>query len=219
MSTCLKRAIDLVAAGAGLLILWPVRLVVAVVILVCEGAPVLFRQMRPGWKEKPFELLKFRTMRDTLGPDGEPLPDGERLTGVGRFIRKLSLDELPQLWNVLWGDMSLVGPRPLLMEYLDRYNDEQRRRHDVRPGITGGAQVNGRNLVDWPERFRMDVWYVDNWSLGLDLKILWMTFLTVLKREGISAAGAATMGKFMGNHPGPTAEEGSADSADDADSE
>jgi len=162
------------------------------------GSPVFFRQVRPGRHGKPFEMVKFRTMTDERGPDGELLPDAVRLTPFGRFLRASSLDELPELWNVLKGDMSLVGPRPLLMEYLPLYSPEQARRHEVRPGITGWAQVNGRNAIAWEDKFRLDVWYVDNQSLWLDLRILWLTVRKVLVREGISAAGEATMSKFTG---------------------
>jgi lipopolysaccharide/colanic/teichoic acid biosynthesis glycosyltransferase len=162
------------------------------------GRPVLFRQRRPGRFQKPFELLKFRTMADARDSNGKLLPDADRLTRVGRLLRATSVDELPQLWNVLRGDMSLVGPRPLLMEYLPRYTPEQRRRHEVLPGITGWAQINGRNAIDWEEKFSMDTWYVDHWSLWLDVKILCGTALRVLKREGISSQDCSTMPEFMG---------------------
>lgn len=163
------------------------------------GLPVVFRQVRPGFQGRPFEMIKFRTMTDERGPDGELLPDAARLTPFGRFLRSTSLDELPELWNVLKGDMSLVGPRPLLMEYLPLYTSEQARRHEVRPGITGWAQVNGRNALSWEDKFKLDVWYVDNRTLWLDIKILWLTVRKVLVREGISGAGEATMGKFTGS--------------------
>jgi lipopolysaccharide/colanic/teichoic acid biosynthesis glycosyltransferase len=195
----LKRAFDVVAAGAGLLLLSPLLLVVGGVVRVTLGTPVLFRQVRPGLRGRPFTLYKFRTMRDATGPDGAPRPDAERLGRVGRFLRSTSLDELPELLNVLRGDMSLVGPRPLLMEYLPRYSAEQARRHDVRPGLTGWAQVNGRNAVPWEEKFRMDVWYVDHRSFGLDLRILARTVGKVFRREGISQAGEATAAPFTGN--------------------
>lgn len=162
------------------------------------GSPVLFRQERPGLAGKPFVMIKFRTMTDARGPDGTPLSDGERITRFGHFLRATSIDELPELWNVLKGDMSLVGPRPLLMEYLPLYSPEQRRRHEVRPGVTGWAQVCGRNSLTWDEKFAADVWYVDNRSFGLDLRILWLTAKTVLRREGISAANDATMPRFTG---------------------
>ena len=162
------------------------------------GSPVLFRQTRPGVHGKPFQMTKFRTMRDAIDADGRPLPDAKRLTKFGRFLRSSSLDELPELWNVLKGDMSLVGPRPLLMDYLPLYSAEQARRHEVLPGVTGWAQINGRNAISWDEKFSLDVWYVDNRNLWLDLKILWFTIRKVFKREGISSAGEATMSKFEG---------------------
>ena len=165
------------------------------------GSPVFFRQTRPGLHGRPFEMVKFRTMTDVRGPDGQLLPDAVRLTAFGRFLRATSLDELPELWNVLKGDMSLVGPRPLLMEYLPLYSPEQARRHDVRPGITGWAQVNGRNALSWEEKFKLDGWYVDHRSLWLDIRILWLTVRKVLVREGINADGEATMSKFTGGKP------------------
>ena len=164
-------------------------------------SPVFFTQMRPGLQGKPFLMVKFRTMTDARGPDGALLPDADRLTPFGRFLRATSLDELPELWNVLKGDMSLVGPRPLLMEYLPLYSPGQARRHEVRPGITGWAQVNGRNAIGWEDKFTLDVWYVDHRSLWLDIKILWLTVKKVLVREGISADGEATMGRFTGSKP------------------
>ncbi|QRK09324.1 sugar transferase [Archangium violaceum] len=197
----LKQCIDRLAATAGLVCLAPVMAATALAIRATMGGPVLFRQVRPGRGGRTFQLVKFRTMLDAKDADGNPLPDEQRLTRVGRFLRATSLDELPQLWNVLRGDMSLVGPRPLLVEYLPRYSAEQARRHDVLPGITGWAQVNGRNALGWEERFRLDVWYVDNWSLALDAKILAMTLLRVVQRQGISHAGDATMFKFLGNEP------------------
>jgi lipopolysaccharide/colanic/teichoic acid biosynthesis glycosyltransferase len=200
----LKRCMDLLAAGVGLLCLAPVMAVTALVIRATMGGPVLFRQVRPGRGGRPFELVKFRTMLEATDAEGHPLPDEQRLTRVGRLLRAASLDELPQLWNVLRGDMSLVGPRPLLVEYLPRYSAEQARRHDVLPGITGWAQVNGRNALGWPERFRLDVWYVDHWSIALDVKILLLTLLRVLQREGISHEGSATMFKFLGNETQPS---------------
>jgi lipopolysaccharide/colanic/teichoic acid biosynthesis glycosyltransferase len=171
--------------------------------LVCRklGSPVFFRQLRPGMHGKPFEIVKFRTMTDECAADGELLPDGQRLTPFGRFLRASSLDELPELWNVLKGDMSLVGPRPLLMEYLPLYTPDQARRHEVRPGITGWAQVNGRNAISWEDKFALDVWYVDHRSWWLDMKILWLTVRKVLLRDGISAAGEATMTRFTGSNP------------------
>ena len=196
-----KRLIDILGAFVALVLFAPVIAVLVVLIRRDLGAPVLFRQKRPGLHGTPFEMIKFRTMRDAIGADGEPLPDGERLTAFGRFLRAASLDELPELWNVLKGEMSLVGPRPLLMEYLPLYSPEQARRHEVRPGVTGWAQVNGRNALTWEEKFALDVWYVDNRSLALDLRIIWLTLRKVLKREGINAAGEATMTKFTGSAP------------------
>jgi lipopolysaccharide/colanic/teichoic acid biosynthesis glycosyltransferase len=194
-----KRGIDRSAAAVGLLVTAPVMAATAVAVRASMGSPVLFRQKRPGLRGEIFEVVKFRTMRDANGPDGRPLPDEKRLTRVGNFLRQTSLDELPQLWNVLRGDISLVGPRPLLVRYLARYSSEEMRRHDVLPGITGWAQVNGRNAVTWDERFRDDLWYVDHWSLALDAKILAMTALKVLRRDGISREGHATMPEFMGH--------------------
>lgn len=193
-----KRAFDVVAAGAGLIVLAPVLLGLAIAIRLKLGSPVLFRQTRPGYKGRPFTIYKFRTMLDLQGPDGRPRPDAERLTRFGRILRATSLDELPELVNVLKGDMSIVGPRPLIMEYLPRYTPEQARRMDVLPGITGLAQVSGRNAVSWEERFRLDVEYVDTWSFALDLRILWRTVRAVLVREGIAAEGHATMPPFLG---------------------
>jgi lipopolysaccharide/colanic/teichoic acid biosynthesis glycosyltransferase len=195
----MKRIIDILGAGLGLLLLSPVLAIVAYKIRREMGSPVLFRQTRPGRHGKPFQMVKFRTMRDAVDTDGRPLPDAERLTKLGQFLRSSSLDELPELWNVLRGEMSLVGPRPLLMEYLPLYSPEQARRHEMRPGVTGWAQVNGRNTISWDEKFALDVWYVDNRSLWLDLKIIWLTIRKVIKRDGISAVGEATMSKFTGN--------------------
>lgn len=193
-----KRAFDLLGAAIGLIVFSPILIVISLMIRRQMGSPVLFRQSRPGMHGKPFQMIKFRTMRDAIDADGRQLPDAERLTKLGRFLRSSSLDELPELWNVLKGEMSLVGPRPLLMEYLPLYSPEQARRHEVRPGVTGWAQVNGRNAISWDEKFALDVWYVDNQSLWLDLKIIWLTIRKVVKREGISAAGEATMPKFEG---------------------
>ncbi len=195
----MKRLFDITAAFAALLLLalplalltWQVRRKL--------GSPAFFRQVRPGMHGQPFEMVKFRTMTDARGPDGALLPDADRLTPFGRFLRASSLDELPELWNVLKGDMSLVGPRPLLMEYLPLYSPQQARRHEVRPGITGWAQVNGRNAISWDDKFKLDVWYVDHRSLWLDLRILWMTVRKVLVRDGISAEGQATVEYFRGN--------------------
>lgn len=194
-----KRFFDILFGVSLLPLLTPALLTILVLVRCNLGTPVLFRQTRPGLHGQPFNMVKFRTMTDARDAAGNLLPDAERLTRFGRFLRSTSLDELPELFNVLKGDMSLVGPRPLLMEYLPLYSDTQRRRHEVRPGITGWAQVNGRNAVGWEERFRLDVWYVDNQSLWLDLRILWMTVKKVLVREGISAKGEATMAKFTGN--------------------
>jgi sugar transferase EpsL len=194
-----KNLIDRSLAGIGLVILSPLMLVFAGLIRVRMGKPVLFRQLRIGHREKVFTFLKFRTMTDVRDQTGQLLADEQRLTALGRFLRSSSLDELPQLWNVLKGDMSLVGPRPLLPEYLPRYTAFQRRRHEVRPGITGWVQVNGRNSLTWEQKFELDVWYVDHRSLWLDARILWMTVLQVLRREGISQAGHATMPEFMGS--------------------
>lgn len=195
----MKRAFDLVCAAVLLIVLALPMAAIAVMVRVQMGSPVLFRQQRPGRRGELFEMIKFRTMRDAFGKDGRPLPDGDRLTQFGRFLRASSLDELPEFWNVLKGDMSLVGPRPLLPEYLPLYSDEQARRHEVRPGLTGLAQVNGRNALSWPEKFALDVWYVEHRTMWLDLKILWLTMLKVMRRDGVSAAGEATMPRFMGN--------------------
>lgn len=194
-----KRIMDILVASAALMLLAPPLLLLSVLVRISFGSPVLFRQVRPGLHGRPFMMVKFRTMTDERGEDGELLPDAQRLTAFGRFLRASSLDELPELWNVLRGEMSLVGPRPLLMEYLPLYSPEQARRHEVRPGITGWAQVNGRNAVSWEERFKLDVWYVDHSSLWLDLRILWLTVRKVIVREGISAQGEATMPRFTGN--------------------
>ena len=193
-----KRLFDLTATIFGLLLIWPVVLLLALLVRFKLGAPVLFCQQRPGLHGQPFMMYKFRTMTDELDTNGNLLPDADRLTGFGRFLRSSSLDELPELINVLKGDMSLVGPRPLLMEYLPLYSPDQSRRHEVRPGITGWAQVNGRNAIGWEEKFRLDVWYVENQSLLLDIRILWMTMEKVFKRDGISQEGEATMSKFTG---------------------
>lgn len=195
----MKRILDIMVALAGLILLLPVFFVVAFLVRLKLGGGILFRQVRPGLHGRPFQMIKFRTMRDAIGSDGQPLPDVERITPFGRFLRSTSLDELPELWNVLKGDMSLVGPRPLLMEYLPLYSPEQARRHEVRPGITGWAQVNGRNAISWEEKFKLDVWYVDNHNLWLDIKILYLTVRKVFARDGISAEGEATMPKFTGN--------------------
>ncbi|MGB3290153.1 MAG: sugar transferase [Burkholderiaceae bacterium] len=193
-----KRAMDMILAGVALLVLSPLWLVVAGCVRGKLGSPILFCQMRPGLHGKPFKMIKFRTMRDAMDEHGHILSDAERLTPFGRLLRSTSLDELPGLWNVLKGDMSLVGPRPLLMEYLPLYSSEQARRHEVRPGVTGWAQVNGRNAISWEEKFALDVWYVDNRSVWLDMWILFLTVKKVLFRDGISADGEATMPKFKG---------------------
>lgn len=195
----LKRLFDFFVATLGLLLAAPVMLALAVLIRVKLGAPILFRQVRPGLGTRPFAVYKFRTMRDALGSNGLPLADDLRLSRFGATLRKFSLDELPQLINVLRGDMSLVGPRPLLMEYLPLYSAEQARRHDVLPGITGWAQVNGRNALSWDEKFALDVWYVDHRSFVLDMKIIWLTLLKVMRPQGVSQTGHATMPKFTGS--------------------
>ncbi|MFN4359200.1 MAG: sugar transferase [Hylemonella sp.] len=197
----MKRFFDLLLSF-GLLLALALPLLLLWGLVRCKlGSPVLFRQVRPGLHGRPFVMVKFRTMTDERGADGELLPDAQRLTSFGRFLRATSLDELPELWNVLRGEMSLVGPRPLLMEYLPLYSPEQARRHEVRPGITGWAQVNGRNALSWDDRFKLDIWYVDHRSLWLDLRILWLTVRKVIVREGISAQGEATMPRFTGNKP------------------
>lgn len=193
----MKRTVDLVVAGIGLIVLSPLFLVIGLLVRITLGPPVVFRQRRPGLDGRPFTLYKFRSMREA-GAGGEAVTDAERLTWIGRLLRRTSLDELPELWNVLRGDMSLVGPRPLLMEYLPLYTPEQARRHDVLPGITGWAQVNGRNALSWEEKFRLDVWYVDHRSLWLDLRILALTVARVLSGEGISEPGQATVTFFRG---------------------
>jgi lipopolysaccharide/colanic/teichoic acid biosynthesis glycosyltransferase len=193
-----KRVLDLALTLPGLVLISPVLAAVTLAAWATQGRPLLFRQVRPGYRAQPITVYKFRTMRETYGSEGQPLPDAQRITGVGRFLRSFSLDELPELWNVLRGEMSLVGPRPLLMRYLERYTPEQARRHEVLPGITGWAQVNGRNANTWEEKFRLDVWYVDHWSLWLDVRILLLTLWKVLKREGISQPGQATAEEFMG---------------------
>lgn len=195
----LKRFFDVLASLCGLIVLSPVIVVVAWKISRKLGSPVLFRQVRPGKDGKPFEMIKFRTMLDAVDSNGNPLPDSERMTPFGSFLRSSSLDELPGLWNVLKGDMSLVGPRPLLVEYLPLYSTEQGRRHDVRPGLSGWAQVNGRNAISWEDKFKLDVWYVDNCSFWLDIKIIFLTIKKVFVRDGISAKGEATMTKFTGS--------------------
>lgn len=200
----MKRAFDFVAAAVALAIFGVPMLLIAWQIRRKLGSPVLFRQIRPGLRGRPFKMVKFRTMRDAFDADGRPLPDAERMTPFGNFLRSASLDELPELWNVIKGDMSLVGPRPLLMEYLPLYSPEQARRHEVRPGATGWAQINGRNALNWDEKFKLDIWYVDHQSFWLDLKILLLTVRKVFVREGISAVGEATMPRFTGSKSGET---------------
>jgi lipopolysaccharide/colanic/teichoic acid biosynthesis glycosyltransferase len=194
-----RRLFDLAVAVPLAVLLAPLFAGVALAILLTMGRPVLFTQTRPGLNARPFLIYKFRTMRELRGADGRPLPDAERLTALGRALRATSLDELPEILNVIRGEMSLIGPRPLLMEYLPLYNAEQARRHEIKPGITGWAQVNGRNAIDWPEKFRLDVWYVDHRSALLDAKILFLTLRRVFSREGINQAGSATMEPFRGN--------------------
>ncbi|WP_431603778.1 sugar transferase [Alcanivorax profundi] len=195
----MKRLMDIAGALCGLLVLGPVILLLAVLVRVKLGSPVLFRQVRPGKDSRVFQMAKFRTMTDARDANGDLLPDADRLTGFGQFLRSSSLDELPELWNVLKGDMSLVGPRPLLMEYLPLYSERQARRHEVRPGVTGWAQINGRNALSWDEKFELDVWYVENRTLWLDIKILFLTVWKVVKRDGISQEGEVTMSKFTGS--------------------
>lgn len=196
----MKRLFDILISLSVLVLLAPIILILCVLVALKLGRPILFKQKRPGLNGTIFEMIKFRSMKDANDKDGNPLPDSERLTSFGIKLRSLSLDELPGLWCVLKGDMSLVGPRPLLPEYLPLYSEEQARRHNVKPGITGWAQVNGRNAISWQEKFKLDTWYVDNQSFWLDIKILWLTFYKVVKRSDISAEGEATMTKFTGNN-------------------
>ncbi len=203
----IKRLFDFTLSFLLLTLLVPLIFVLALVIRITMGAPVIFRQLRPGLKGRPFYLYKFRTMSDGVDSRGNTLDDQQRLTSVGRWLRKYSLDELPQLLNVLKGELSFVGPRPLLMVYLERYTPEQARRHEVKPGITGWAQVNGRNAITWEDKFAYDLWYVDHYSPGLDFKILWLTLIKVLKAEGISQEGLATMSEFMGSEDGGQSKE------------
>lgn len=198
MNRVIKRVLDVAGAGIVLVVLGPALAIVSLVIRISMGSPVFFYQLRGGYRGTPFVLIKFRTMKEATGPDGRPLTDAARLTPLGRFLRATSIDELPELWNVLRGDMSLVGPRPLMYEYMERYTAEQARRHEVRPGITGWAQVNGRNSITWEQKFEYDVWYVDHWSLGLDLRIFLLTISKVLQSEGISQTGEATAEAFEG---------------------
>lgn len=194
----IKRILDITIASTALILLSPVYFIVARKVKKNLGSPVLFRQVRPGLHGKPFKMIKFRTMKDALDAEGNPLPDSERLTPFGKMLRATSLDEMPELWNVIKGDMSIVGPRPLLMEYLPLYNEEQAKRHNVRPGITGYAQVNGRNAISWEKKFELDTWYVENQSLWLDFKIMLKTIKKVIAKDDISAQGEATMTKFTG---------------------
>ena len=196
-----KRIMDIALSVMLLILLSPVLLIISILVAWQHGFPILFRQERPGFHGEIFSIIKFRTMRDLVDAEGKLLPDADRLTKLGRFLRSSSLDELPELVNVLKGDMSLVGPRPLLIAYLPLYNEEQLRRHDVLPGITGWAQVHGRNVLTWQEKFDLDIWYVDHWSLWLDIKIIGMTIVKVLKREGVSQPGQATAELFTGNSP------------------
>ena len=195
-----KRIFDIICAIVALVLLAPVMLLVAVFVRRKLGKPVLFTQTRPGLQGKPFQMLKFRTMRDAYDKNGNPLPDDQRITPFGQFLRSTSIDELPELINVLKGEMSLVGPRPLLMEYLELYSPEQARRHDVRPGITGWAQINGRNAISWKQKFELDLWYINNWSLWLDIKILFLTVVKVFKRSDINQQGRVTIEKFNGSN-------------------
>ncbi|MEJ2550526.1 MAG: sugar transferase [Anaerolineales bacterium] len=197
-----KRIFDLVLTIPGLILISPLLAFAALLVRIRLGKPVLFRQLRPGYRAIPFEIYKFRTMSEARDADGNLLPDEDRLTKLGRFLRASSIDELPELFNVLRGEMSLVGPRPLLMQYLERYSPEQARRHEVLPGITGWAQIGGRNVITWDEKFKRDVWYIDHWSLRRDVKILILNFWKVIKREGISQPGHATAEEFMGNQEG-----------------
>jgi lipopolysaccharide/colanic/teichoic acid biosynthesis glycosyltransferase len=195
----MKRLVDIIIASIALILLSPLYFYVAYKVKKNLGSPVLFRQVRPGLHGKPFEMIKFRTMKDATDAQGNPLPDSERLTPFGKMLRSTSLDEMPELWNVIKGDMSIVGPRPLLMEYLPLYNKEQAKRHDVRPGMTGHAQVNGRNAIGWEEKFKLDTWYVENRSLWLDFKIMLQTVKKVIAKDDINEAGEATMSKFTGS--------------------
>lgn len=199
MKIIVKRIFDIVFSLALIILLSPLLFVIYLFCKIKLGSPVLFKQSRPGKDSKLFTLYKFRSMTDATDKNGEPLSDDLRLTNFGRLLRKTSLDELPELFNILKGDMSFVGPRPLLVQYLTRYNKEQARRHEVNPGLTGWAQVNGRNAISWEEKFKLDVWYVDHWSIRLDIKIIYMTFVVVFKRSGISADGEATISEFMGS--------------------
>jgi sugar transferase EpsL len=194
-----KRILDLALTVPGIVIIAPLFLLVSVLVRIYHGTPIIFRQLRPGYKSKPFWVYKFRTMTNAHDAQNNLLPDEQRITRLGAFLRSTSLDELPELWNVLRGEMSWVGPRPLLIQYLERYSPEQARRHEVLPGITGWAQINGRNALTWPEKFSLDVWYVDHWSFWLDIKIILLSIVKVIRREGINQPGQATAEEFMGN--------------------
>ncbi|WP_221399888.1 sugar transferase [Clostridium perfringens] len=196
----IKRTFDIVAALVGLIVFSPIIIIVAILVRVKLGTPIIFTQNRVGKDNKIFKMMKFRTMKDEVDKEGNLLPDSERLTNFGKILRSTSLDELPELINILKGDMSLIGPRPLLVEYLPLYSEEQKRRHDVLPGLTGWAQINGRNAISWGEKFKLDVYYVDNWSIGLDIKIFFLTFYKLLKRDGINQEGMATTIKFDGSN-------------------
>ena len=196
----IKRIFDLVASGLGMVVISPLLLILALFELIFHGTPILFRQQRPGYKGRPFYIYKFRTMSNAKAPDGTLLPDSQRLTRLGRFLRSTSLDELPELINILRGEMSLVGPRPLLMKYLPLYSTDQMRRHDLPPGMAGWAQINGRNTISWEEKFKLDLWYIDHWSFWLDIRILLLTFWKSIKQEGINQPGQATMEEFTGNN-------------------
>lgn len=198
MKCFLKRAFDVISVLIGLILLWPLLLVVAVIVRIKLGSPVIFKQQRPGLGGNAFSMYKFRTMTDARNTDGSLMPDEERLPAFGKILRSTSLDELPELFCVLKGDMSLVGPRPLMMKYLPRYTPQQARRHEAKPGITGWAQVNGRNAISWEEKFQFDVWYVDNWNMWVDIKILFKTFTSIFQREGITQHGHVTAEEFMG---------------------
>jgi lipopolysaccharide/colanic/teichoic acid biosynthesis glycosyltransferase len=195
-----KRILDLLLTVPGIVVLSPLLILLSILVVLNFGTPILFRQKRPGYRAKPFWVFKFRTMTIAHDAQGNLLPDSERITRLGHFLRSTSLDELPEMFNVLRGEMSWVGPRPLLMQYLERYSPEQARRHNVLPGITGWAQINGRNALTWEEKFKLDVWYVDHWSLWLDIKILFLSVMKVLRREGINQPGQATAEEFMGSH-------------------
>ena len=198
----LKRAFDVSLSAISIVVLAPLFILIALFVYLKLGTPILYRQKRPGWHGEPFNLIKFRSMLEANDEAGKPLPNEQRITPFGQFLRSSSLDELPELWNILRGDMSFVGPRPLLMDYLPLYNDRQARRHEVRPGLTGWSQVNGRNSISWEEKFELDIWYVDNASFGLDIRIILMTFLQVLRREGISHEGDVAMPRFRGSGNG-----------------